>query len=117
MTPQPCHPPTEPDLAEPPSRPHIHPMLDLRAHFARFLTADPARLHVAAHSHHPWPDVTRAAQIEARNISETVTAIDAALKKPGKTIAIVNLGPLLRKGGVLEKLSSMGVAIQAPAES
>jgi hypothetical protein len=61
--------------------------------------------------------VTRAAQIEARNISETVTAIDAALKKPGKTIAIVNLGPLLRKGGVLEKLSSMGVAIQAPAES
>ena len=61
--------------------------------------------------------VTRAAQIEARNISETVTAIDAALKKPGKTVAIVNLGPLLRKGGVLEKLSSMGVAIQAPAES
>ena len=40
-------------------------MLDLRAHFARFLAADPARLHVAAHSHHPWPDVTRAAQIEA----------------------------------------------------
>ena len=46
-------PPIEADLAEPPSRPHIHPMLDLRAHFARFLTADPARLHVAAHSHHP----------------------------------------------------------------
>ncbi|MES2472003.1 MAG: TraB/GumN family protein [Pseudomonadota bacterium] len=61
--------------------------------------------------------VTRAAQIEARNISETVTAIDAALKKPGKTVAIVNLGPLLRKGGVLEKLAAMGVAIQAPAES
>ena len=61
--------------------------------------------------------VARAAQIEARNISETVSAIDDALKKPGKTVAIVNLGPLLRKGGVLEKLSSMGVAIQAPAES
>lgn len=60
--------------------------------------------------------VTRAAQIEARNVAETVTAIDAALRKPGKTVAIVNLGPLLRKGGVLEKLSSMGVAIQAPAE-
>ena len=38
-------------------------MLDLRAHFSRFLNADPARLHFAAHSHHPWPDVTRDAQL------------------------------------------------------
>lgn len=60
--------------------------------------------------------VTRAAAIEARNVSETVTAIDAALKKPGKTIAVVNLGPLLRKGGVLEKLAAMGVAIESPTE-
>jgi selenocysteine lyase/cysteine desulfurase len=40
-------------------------MLDLRAHFSRFLGADPRRLHFAAHSHHPWPDVTRDAQVEA----------------------------------------------------
>jgi selenocysteine lyase/cysteine desulfurase len=40
-------------------------MLDLRAHFSRFLGADPARLHFAAHSHHPWPDVTREAQLRA----------------------------------------------------
>ena len=40
-------------------------MLDLRAQFSRFLTADPDRLHFAAHSHHPWPDVTRAAQLGA----------------------------------------------------
>ncbi|MGH8924648.1 MAG: aminotransferase class V-fold PLP-dependent enzyme [Acidimicrobiia bacterium] len=26
--------------------------------FSRFLDADPARLHFAAHSHHPWPDIT-----------------------------------------------------------
>jgi selenocysteine lyase/cysteine desulfurase len=26
--------------------------------FSRFLNADPSRLHFAAHSHHPWPDVT-----------------------------------------------------------
>jgi selenocysteine lyase/cysteine desulfurase len=38
-------------------------MLDLRGHFSRFLTADPKRLHFAAHSHHPWPDVTREAQL------------------------------------------------------
>jgi len=40
-------------------------MLDLRAQFSRFINADPDRLHFAAHSHHPWPDVTRAAQITA----------------------------------------------------
>jgi kynureninase len=37
----------------------------LRAGFSRFFDADPERLHVAAHSHHPWPDVTYAAQREA----------------------------------------------------
>jgi selenocysteine lyase/cysteine desulfurase len=40
-------------------------MLDLRAHFSRFLGAEPGRLHLCAHSHHPWPDATRAAQLEA----------------------------------------------------
>lgn len=37
----------------------------LRDGFARFLDADPERLHVAAHSHHPWPDVTYAAHLQA----------------------------------------------------
>ena len=27
-------------------------------HFSRFLSAAPDRLHLAAHSHHPWPDVS-----------------------------------------------------------
>jgi kynureninase len=40
-------------------------MLDLRSHFSRFLDAEPDRLHFAAHSHHPWPDVTRDAQFQA----------------------------------------------------
>ena len=39
--------------------------MDLRADFSHFLGADPDRLHFAAHSHHPWPDATRAAQLEA----------------------------------------------------
>jgi kynureninase len=38
---------------------------DLQAGFAATLDADPARLHVAAHSHHPWPDVVRDAQLAA----------------------------------------------------
>jgi kynureninase len=33
--------------------------------FRRFLAADPERLHFAAHSHHPWPDVTFEAHIRA----------------------------------------------------
>ncbi|MFQ5776241.1 MAG: aminotransferase class V-fold PLP-dependent enzyme [Kiloniellaceae bacterium] len=36
--------------------------MSLKAHFRRFLDADPGRLHFAAHSHHLWPDVTFAAQ-------------------------------------------------------
>lgn len=36
--------------------------MSYKAHFQRFLDADPARLHFAAHSHHFWPDVTFAAQ-------------------------------------------------------
>jgi kynureninase len=43
----------------------MSPLPDLRPHFSRFLSADPRRLHFAAHSHHPWPDVTRDAQAEA----------------------------------------------------
>lgn len=35
----------------------------LKAHYSRFL-ADPERLHFAAHSHHPWPDVTRQAVLD-----------------------------------------------------
>ncbi len=37
----------------------------LKDHFRRFFDAEPERLHFAAHSHHPWPDVTFAAQQQA----------------------------------------------------
>jgi uncharacterized protein YbaP (TraB family) len=53
--------------------------------------------------------------IDARNIADTAAAIDAALNQPGKTIAVVNMGPLLRKGGVLEQLEARLVAIEGPA--
>ncbi len=44
--------------------------------FSRFLDSDPDRLHAAAHSHHPWPDVTFAAQQQAW--------LDAARRHDGK---------------------------------
>lgn len=59
-------------------------MLDLRAHFSRFREADPDRLHLAAHSHHYWPDVAREAQIAAFD--------DAARLADGKWGHV--LGPL-----------------------
>ena len=37
----------------------------MKSLYSRFLEAAPGRLHFAAHSHHPWPDVTRDAQLEA----------------------------------------------------
>jgi len=37
--------------------------MQLSAHFARFFGACGDWLHCTAHSHHPWPDVTRAAQL------------------------------------------------------
>ena len=39
--------------------------LNLTSHFQRFLQSDPQRLHFAAHSHHPWPDVTFEAHQQA----------------------------------------------------
>ena len=37
----------------------------LKPGFSRFLGAAPDRLHFAAHSHHPWPDVSYEAQMRA----------------------------------------------------
>jgi hypothetical protein len=54
--------------------------------------------------------------IDARNTADTAAAIDAALNQPGKTIAVIGMGPLLRRGGVLERLQALHVAIESPAE-
>ena len=42
-------------------------------------------------------------------------SIDGALNKPGKTIVEVQIGPLLRRGGVLQRLEAQHVAIEGPA--
>jgi selenocysteine lyase/cysteine desulfurase len=46
----------------------------LAAHFSRFFAANPGLLHFSAHSHHPWPDVTEAAQ--ARYWTDSATLAD-----------------------------------------
>lgn len=39
--------------------------MNLKSGFNRFLQSDPDRLHFAAHSHHPWPDVSHDAHRQA----------------------------------------------------
>lgn len=39
--------------------------MSFKPDFSRFLGSQPARLHFAAHSHHPWPDVSFDAQQQA----------------------------------------------------
>lgn len=40
-------------------------MQSYKQHFSRFFDAAPDRLHLAAHSHHLWPDVAREAHVRA----------------------------------------------------
>jgi uncharacterized protein YbaP (TraB family) len=54
--------------------------------------------------------------INARNSAEYVSAIDAALNQPGKTIVVIGMGTLLRQGGVLERLQARHIAIEGPVE-
>jgi uncharacterized protein YbaP (TraB family) len=61
--------------------------------------------------------VQKASDINARNDADYAAAIDAALNKPGKTIAVIGVGPLLRKNGVLERLQAKGIAIDSPVEN
>lgn len=58
---------------------------DLRPQFSAFLGGDPHRLHFAAHSHHPWPDASRAGHLQVWD--------DAARLIDGKWDRV--LGPVL----------------------
>jgi uncharacterized protein YbaP (TraB family) len=54
--------------------------------------------------------------VDQQRATAFTAAIDDALNKPGKTIVVMGMGPLLRKGGVLEQLSARHVTIEGPAE-
>jgi len=41
--------------------------------FSQFFAQAGDRLHVTAHSHHPWPDVSRAAQLQAWDDAAALT--------------------------------------------
>lgn len=55
-----------------------------------------------------------ATTIDARSIDDTAKAIDAAIGDGGRTIAVVPINILLRRGGVLDRLKANGISITGP---
>lgn len=56
------------------------------------------------------------ADIAERDVADYTLAINDALDKPGKTVAVIDIGPLLRRNGVLERLQALHVTVEGPAE-
>jgi uncharacterized protein YbaP (TraB family) len=54
---------------------------------------------------------------EARTKADIVAAIQQALTKPGHSVAVVWLPPLLAQGGVLDQLRAKGYQIKTPGEA
>lgn len=52
-----------------------------------------------------------ATAIDARSIDDTVAAINEALAAGGRTLAVVDIGILLRKDGVLDRLKAAGITV------
>jgi hypothetical protein len=77
----------------------------LKANFAESRLSD--CIVAAAHSY---------SNMNEQTIAAFVGAVDAALDKPGKTVAVIGMGPLLRKDGVLARLEARHIAIEGPAE-
>jgi uncharacterized protein YbaP (TraB family) len=53
---------------------------------------------------------------EARTKADVVAQIEQALRKPGHSVAVVWLPPLLSQGGVLDQLRAKGFQIKTPGE-
>ncbi|HEX3432114.1 MAG TPA: TraB/GumN family protein [Rhizomicrobium sp.] len=52
-----------------------------------------------------------ATAIDARSIDDTVQAINEALAGGGQTVVLVDIGILLRQGGVLDRLKAAGLSV------
>lgn len=55
-----------------------------------------------------------ATALDARSIDDTVAAVNEAIADGGHSLAVVDIGVLLRKGGVLDTLKIEGISIAAP---
>jgi len=50
----------------------------------------------------------------AHVVDDAMKAIDDALAKPGKSLIVIGMGPLLRKNGVLDRLQARGIKVEGP---
>src|SRR5205814_10497510 len=50
-----------------------------------------------------------------RAVRDSAAAANAALRRKGKTVMLVSMGELLRKGGLLDRLRAQGLAIDPPS--
>ncbi len=58
--------------------------------------------------------VPTAAALFQRAVNDSLGAANAALAQPGKTVMAVPLGALLRKDGLLDRLTAEGLTVEAP---
>jgi hypothetical protein len=63
-----------------------------------------------------FENVHAAAAADAWAVGDVAHAIEAALDGGGRTIAVVGIGQLLRKNGVLERLHADGIEVEGPPE-
>jgi hypothetical protein len=61
-----------------------------------------------------WADGNVA--VNAVSVALMAESLDKALKTPGKSVAIISIGPLLRQNGVLERLAALGATVDHPSE-
>lgn len=54
------------------------------------------------------------AKVTGRWIPDEVAAIAGALKKPGHAVAVMEIGSLVMKDGVLDRLRKQGFTVTAP---
>ena len=52
----------------------------LASHFSTFFEANPGLLHFCDHSHHPWPDATRAGHERYWRDSATLTGLPTSVR-------------------------------------
>ncbi|MES2255512.1 MAG: TraB/GumN family protein [Pseudomonadota bacterium] len=93
-----------------------HAALAAQAWAVGDLTALKANYGEARLAHCVIAAVQSVADISERDVADYTAAINDALSKPGKTIAVIEIGPLLRKNGVLQRLEALHVTIEGPAE-
>jgi hypothetical protein len=56
------------------------------------------------------------ADVASKTMTDTTTAVAAALAAPGYSVAVVNLRTLLAEHGVLQRLQARGYAVARPGE-